>query len=49
MPGKEIDVPVRSSRLQIIVDDLIPSDDWALSQNPNEISGTLNETVIRDI
>jgi len=49
MPGKEIDVLVRSSRLQTIVDDLIPSDNWALSQNPNEISGTLNETVIRDI
>ena len=49
MPMREIDVLVRSLQLQDIVDDLIASGEWALSQNPNEIAATLNETSIQDI
>ena len=49
MPGQEIDILVRSSQLQPIVNDLIASDDWALSQNPNEISCIINETAVQDI
>lgn len=49
LAGKEIEVLVRSSQLQPIVDDLIASDDWALSQNLNELSCTLNETAICDM
>jgi hypothetical protein len=49
MAGKEIEVLVRSPQPQPIVDDLIASDDWALSQNPNELSCNLNATAIRDL
>ena len=49
LPGQEIDVLVRSSQVEAIVDDLIKSKEWAISQDPNEVPSTANETAIQDI
>jgi hypothetical protein len=50
IPQKEVDVLVRSSQLQVIVDDLIASGDWKISDNWVEYDGTMiNHTAIRDV
>ena len=49
VPGQEIDVLVRSSQLEAIVNDLIKSKEWEISQDPKEIASTANETAIQDI
>lgn len=49
---KEVDVLVRSSHLQVIVDDLIASGDWKISDGLVEYgnySSVINYTAIRDV
>lgn len=52
LPQKEIDVLVRSSQLKAIVDDLVASGDWKMSNNWTEnctYAFMMNNTSIKDI
>jgi hypothetical protein len=49
-PQKEVNVLVRSSHLQVIVDDLIASGDWKISDSWVEYDGSMiNHTAIHDV
>jgi len=50
LPQREVDVLVRSSHLEVIVDDLIASGEWKVSENWSDSEYTMiNHTAVRDV